>query len=49
MKYGYRGTIVLIPAHERMRTPKGIEMFGPRHFGYDLDYVAVEGLNKHRR
>ncbi len=49
MKYGYRGTIVLIPAHERMRTPKGIEMFGPRHFGYDLDYVPVEGLNEHRR
>lgn len=45
MKYGYRGTIVLIPAHERMRTPKGIEMFGPRHFGYDLDYVPVEELN----
>ena len=49
MKYGYRGTIVLIPAHERMRTSKGIEMFGPRHFGYDLDYVPVEGLNEHRR
>jgi len=48
MKYGYRGTIVLIPAHERMRTPKGIEMFGPRHFGYDLDYVPVEGLNENR-
>ena len=46
MKYGYRGTIVLIPAHERMRTPKGIETFGPRHFGYDLDYVPVEKLNK---
>ena len=45
MKYGYRGTVVLIPAHERMRTPKGIEMFGPRHFGYDLDYVPVEELN----
>jgi len=49
MKYGYRGTIVLIPAHERMRTVKGIEMFGPRHFGYDLDYVPVEELNSDRR
>lgn len=45
MKYGYRGTIVLIPAHERMRTREGIEMFGPRHFGYDLDYAPVEELN----
>jgi len=49
MKYGYRGTIVLIPAHERMRTVKGIEMFGPRHFGYDLDYLPVEELNSDRR
>lgn len=46
MKYGYRGSIVLIPAHERMRTPRGIEMFGPRYFGYDTDYVPVEELNK---
>jgi len=45
MKYGYRGTIVLIPAHERMRTGRGIELFGPRHFGYELDYVPVEELN----
>lgn len=46
MKYGYRGTVVLIPAHERMRTPKGIETFGPRHFGYKLDYIPVEKLNR---
>ncbi|SHM86871.1 hypothetical protein SAMN05660826_02207 [Caldanaerovirga acetigignens] len=46
MKYGYRGSIILIPAHERMRTPKGIELFGPRYFGYDIDYVPVEELNK---
>jgi len=44
VKYGYRGTIVLIPAHERMRTPKGIEICGPRYFGYDYDYVPVEEL-----
>ena len=44
MKYGYRGTIVLIPAHERMRTPAGIATFGPRSFGYDRDYVPVEQL-----
>jgi len=46
MKYGYRGTIVLIPAHERMRTPRGIQVFGPQHFGYDLEYVKVEKLNQ---
>ena len=46
MRYGYRGTIILIPAHERMRTPRGIEVFGPRHFGYDLEYTKVEELNQ---
>ncbi|MCD6471874.1 DUF917 domain-containing protein [Candidatus Aerophobetes bacterium] len=45
MKYGYRGSIVLIPAHNRMRTDKGITIFGPRHFGYNLDYIPVEELN----
>ncbi len=46
VKYGYRGSIILIPAHERMKTPKAIETFGPRYFGYDCDYVPVEELNK---
>ncbi len=44
VKYGYRGTVVLIPAHPRMRTPKGIQTFGPRYFGYDYDYIPVEKL-----
>ncbi|HHY95961.1 MAG TPA: DUF917 domain-containing protein [Firmicutes bacterium] len=45
MKYGYRGTIILLPAHERMRLPGGIQrFFGPRSFGYDMDYVPVEEL-----
>jgi DUF917 family protein len=46
VKYGYRGTIIVLPAHERMRTQKGIETFGPKHFGYDLEYVPVEKLQK---
>ncbi|WP_404354833.1 DUF917 domain-containing protein [Cytobacillus firmus] len=44
MKYGYRGSIILISAHERMKTEKGLEAFGPRYFGYDFDYVPVEKL-----
>jgi hypothetical protein len=44
VRYGYRGVVVLIPAHERMRAAKGIETFGPRYFGYELDYVPVERL-----
>jgi len=31
------------------RTPKGIEVFGPRHFGYDFDYVPLEQLQGQRK
>jgi len=31
------------------RTPRGIEVFGPRHFGFDLDYVPIEELQKKRK
>ena len=44
VRYGYRGTVLLIPAHERMRTKQGIATFGPRYFGYPHDYVPVEEL-----
>jgi uncharacterized protein len=42
--------VVLIgwPASEMWRTPKGIQVFGPRHFGIDLDYVPIEELQKAR-
>jgi hypothetical protein len=29
-------------AHREHRTPRGIELLGPRHFGFDFDYVPVE-------
>lgn len=31
------------------RTPKGIEVFGPRHFGFDFDYVPLEQLQQQRK
>jgi DUF917 family protein len=42
VKYGYRGTIVVVPAHERMKTEKALEVVGPRAFGYDLDFVPLK-------
>ncbi len=29
-------------AHEAHRTREGIQVLGPRHFGFDLDYVSIE-------
>lgn len=41
-------TLISIPAHPLWRTPKGIELLGPRHFGFDLDYVPIERLQQAR-
>lgn len=36
-------------APEQWRTPQGIEVFGPRHFGFDFDYVPIEELQRARK
>ena len=41
-------TIIGRPANAVWRTPKGIEVFGPRHFGFDLDYEPLEQIAKTR-
>jgi DUF917 family protein len=38
-----------IPAHPMWRSPRGIEVFGPRYFGYDWDYAPLEDLQARRR
>lgn len=40
--------IVGIAAHPMWRTAKGIEVFGPRYFGYDFDFVPIEELQRRR-
>lgn len=40
--------MVGIPASPLWRTPKGIEVFGPRVFGFDFDYLPLEELQKNR-
>jgi DUF917 family protein len=42
LRYGQRATIVGIPAPPVWRTPRGLELAGPRYFGWDIDYVPVE-------
>lgn len=37
------------PNDPRFRSEKGIEVFGPRHFGFNLDYVPIEKLQKQRK
>ena len=42
LKYGKRVLVVGLRYHEAWRTQAGIEIVGPRYFGYDTDYVPVE-------
>lgn len=42
MKYGARGVVIGIPVHEHWRSERGLEVAGPRYFGYDIDFVPVE-------
>jgi len=48
LKYGYRVVVIGIPCSEKWRTPEGLEVVGPRYFGYDIDWVPVEELARDR-
>jgi hypothetical protein len=45
LRYGMRVAVIAFPCSEKWRTPKGLELVGPRYFGYDTDYVPVEERN----
>ena len=40
--YGQRVTVIAFPCHPVWRSARGIEVAGPRAFGYEFDYVPVE-------
>jgi DUF917 family protein len=42
LRYGFRVAVIGIPCDSRWRMQKGLELVGPRYFGYDVDYVPVE-------
>jgi uncharacterized protein len=44
VRYGQRVTVITMPCAPVWRTPFGLEMAGPRAFGYDFDYVPIEAL-----
>jgi len=37
-------TVIGVRAEKIWRTSRGIKLFGPRHFGFDFDYVPIEKL-----
>ncbi|MFS0783771.1 DUF917 domain-containing protein [Bacillus sp. 1P06AnD] len=46
IRYGARCVVVGMPCNPKWRSEKGIETVGPKYFGYDVDYIPVEELNK---
>jgi DUF917 family protein len=42
LRYGFRVTVLGIPCNDKWRTPEGLELVGPRYFGYDIDFVPIE-------
>lgn len=42
MRYGFRVAVLGMPCDSRWRLPVGLELVGPRYFGYDVDYVPIE-------
>jgi len=45
LRYGQRVSVVAFPCDPIWRTPRGLELAGPRAFGYDVDYVPVERIH----
>jgi DUF917 family protein len=44
LKEGMKVHAIAVKSPEIWRTKKGLELFGPRHFGFDIDYVPIEKL-----
>ncbi len=42
LRYGQRVNVMAVSVPEIMRTPEALAVWGPRHFGYDVDYVPME-------
>ena len=42
LRYGYRVAVIAFACSPKWRTAEGLELVGPRYFGYNIDYVPVE-------
>ena len=44
VRYGQRVTVLAMACDPIWRTPPGLQIAGPRAFGYDFDYAPLEEL-----
>ena len=45
IRYGFRVIVFGLPCDAQWRSDHGLELVGPRYFGYELDYQPIETLN----
>lgn len=45
---GEKVAMVGVPGAPAWRSEKGIELIGPRHFGFDFDYIPIEEIQENR-
>jgi DUF917 family protein len=46
LRYGFRVEVLGIPCDPIWRTPGGLELAGPQHWGYEFEYVPLEARNR---
>ena len=42
LRYGFRVIVAAAPCDGAGGRGRGLELVGPRYFGYDVDYVPIE-------
>ncbi len=45
IRYGFRVIVFGLPCDPQWRSEKGLELVGPRYFGYDQEYAPIESIN----
>src|SRR5262245_43334439 len=45
LRYGQRVKVMAVTVPEIMRTPAALSVWGPRHFGFDLDFLPIEAAS----
>lgn len=41
LRFGFRVVVLALPCDPQWRTDHGLELVGPRYFGYDVDYLPL--------
>ena len=41
LRYGFRVTVLGFPAHDLLKSPQGLDVVGPRAFGYDQEFYPL--------